>query len=190
MANEEKENKEKVVNENLMQSDLFKDTIFGTDAYASVGGPKAIDQSSVRDYISQIERPTGTDPLSKQAAYYRQKGEADVLRTQMNAEAFFMPAINLYKEREEAANIAFQIYQKTMPEFDDSIIFGKQSGVEIPIVDEIKNISTTVKEDLRLLSRLNINDPRYDELRKKVEANQDIILQFDKINQIYFLILI
>ena len=183
MANEEKENKEKVVNENLMQSYLFKDTIFGTDAYASVGGPKAIDQSSVRDYISQIERPTGTDPLSKQAAYYRQKGEADVLRTQMNAEAFFMPAINLYKEREEAANIAFQIYQKTMPEFDDSIIFGKQSGVEIPIVDEIKNISTTVKEDLRLLSRLNINDPRYDELRKKVEANQDIILQFDKINQ-------
>ena len=184
--NEEKEeNLEEGLDENLMQSDLFRDTIFETDPFTTVKKPKEIDQSAVQDYISKIETPTSTDPLSKQAAYYRQKGEADVLRMQTDVESFFMPAINLYNERVAAADAKYQLLKQQMPEFDDSKIFGEQgpNKTAMPVVDEIKNISTSIKADLRELSRLNINDPRYDELRKKVEKDQDLILEFDKINQ-------
>ena len=37
-----------------------------------------------------------------------------------------------------------------MPEFDDSIIFGDQAGNPMPIIDEIKNISSTTKQKLKL----------------------------------------
>ena len=70
-----------------------------------------------------------------------------------------------------------------LPEFDDSTIFGHQSGNPMPIVEEIKNISKTTREDMRMLSRLNVNDERYDEIRKRIEKNQDAIVAFDAINE-------
>ena len=77
------------------------------------------------------------------------------------------PTINLIQEREAAAQARFTLLKDKMPEFDDSTIFGAQSGNEMPIADEVKNISTSVKEDLRMLSRLNPADERYDEIKKE-----------------------
>jgi peptidoglycan hydrolase-like protein with peptidoglycan-binding domain len=58
-----------------------------------------------------------------------------------------------------------------------------QSGNEMPIVAEIERISKTTKEDMRMLSRLNPNDERYDEIKKRIDKNQNAIVAFDEINQ-------
>ena len=146
---------------------------------------KQVDNKTIDSYINEIEKPTGSDVYSKQAAMYRAQGEGQVLRTQKNLSNLFGPTINLLKEREAASIARYTILKERMPEFDDSVIFG-EGGVDktpMPIADEIKSISSSVKEDLRMLSRLNPNDERYDEIRKRVEKNQGNIVKFDEINQ-------
>jgi len=145
---------------------------------------KQVDNKTIDSYINEIEKPTGSDVYSKQAAMYRAQGEGQVLRTQKNLSNLFGPTINLLKEREAASIARYTILKERMPEFDDSVIFG-EGGVDktpMPIADEIKSISSSVKEDLRMLSRLNPNDERYDEIRKRVEKNQENIVKFDEIN--------
>ena len=144
---------------------------------------KTVDQSATDEYLSQIEKPTGGSVYDKMAARYRSQGEGAVLRTQKNLNNLFLPTINLIKEREAAAEARFTLLKDKMPEFDDSTIFGNQSGNEMPIKDYVMGISKSVKEDLRMLSRLNINDERYDEVKKRVEKNQDAIVNFDEINK-------
>ena len=144
---------------------------------------KQVDNKTIDSYINEIEKPTGKDVYSKQAAMYRAQGEGQVLRTQKNLNNLFGPTINLLKQREAASIARYTILKERMPEFDDSTIFGDQTGNSMPIADEIKSISSSVKEDLRMLSRLNPNDERYDEIRKRVEKNQGNIVKFDEINK-------
>lgn len=144
---------------------------------------KTVDQSATDEYLSQIEKPSGGSVYDKMAARYRSQGEGDVLRTQKNLNNLFLPTINLIKEREAAAEARFTLLKDKMPEFDDSTIFGNQSGNEMPIKDYVMGISKSVKEDLRMLSRLNVNDERYDEVKKRVEKNQEAIVNFDEINK-------
>ena len=154
--------------ENLMEG-----SIFDVDITQFGSGVQSVDTSGVDEYISQIETPTGTSVWEKQAAYYRQKGEGDVLRMQKDVASLFLPTITLWQEREATANAKFEMMKQQIPEFDDTLIFG-EGGINktpMPVVDEIKNISTSVKADMRELSRLNVNDPRYDELRKKIEKD-------------------
>tara|TARA_R100001594_G_scaffold39289_5_gene70791 strand:- start:8158 stop:10317 length:2160 start_codon:yes stop_codon:yes gene_type:complete len=174
-----------VLGGDLLQSDAVRDQMHGADITKAGSGVQQLDMSGLDEYISKIEKPASKSVFDKQAAYYRQKGEGDVLRVQKDLANLFIPTIALWQEREEAANAKFEMLKKQMPEFDDSKIFGEggPNKIPMPVVDEIKNISTSVKTDLRELSRMNINDPRYDELRKKVEKDQAVIKQFHDINQ-------
>ena len=157
------------------------DQALGVGAGALTG--KKVDNSVINEYIAEIEKPAGTDVYSKQAAMYRARGEGDFLRTQKNLANLFLPTLDLIKKREAAAMARFTLLKNRMPEFDDTTIFGDQSGNPMPIADEIKNISSTTKEDLRQLSRLNPMDERYDEIKKRVEKNQKVLVSFDNVNQ-------
>ena len=167
--------------------DVQQKATFATDQALGVGAGaltgKKVDNSVIDAYIKQIETPTGTDVYSKQAAMYRARGEGDFLRTQKNLANLFLPTLDLIKKREAAAMARFTLLKNRMPEFDDTTIFGDQTGNPMPIADEIKNISSTTKEDLRQLSRLNPMDERYDEIKKRVEKNQKLLVSFDNVNQ-------
>ena len=171
------------VNFDKVKKKAIGDIAFALDPRIGSIIPKKEDTSVVDKRIAQIEKPTTTSVWDKQAAYYRQTGEGAVLRTQKDIGALFNPAIDMWTKRTAMANAKFEMLKQQIPEFDESIIFGDQTDTPIPIVNEVKNISMSVKEDLRTLSRMNVNDPRYDELRKKVEKDQKVIVQFDEINQ-------
>jgi len=169
--------------EDIMEA--YRDKVHSLDATAVSPGPKEIDTSSIDKQIAAVEKPTGKSVWDKQAAYYRQQGEAQVLRNQKDWAALTQPTITLYGERIAASNAKYELLKEQMPEFDSSNIFGEEgpNKIPMPIVGEIKNISKSVKADMRELSRLNINDPRYDELRNKMEKDQQLIVEFDRINQ-------
>ena len=163
----------------LGQFDL--DKIVGIDM--SMKQAKEIDTKAIDEQITALEKPASGSVYDKMAARYRSQGEGAVLRTQKNLTNLFGPTVNLIQEREAAAQARFTLLKDKLPEFDDSKIFGMQSGNEMPIVAEIETISKTTKEDMRMLSRLNPNDERYDEIKKRIEKNQDAIVAFDEINQ-------
>jgi peptidoglycan hydrolase-like protein with peptidoglycan-binding domain len=144
---------------------------------------KGIDTTAIDEQIAALEKPAGGSVYDKLAARYRSQGEGAVLRTQKNLANLFGPTVNLIQEREAAAQARFTLLKDKLPEFDDSKIFGMQSGNEMPIVAEIERISKTTKEDMRMLSRLNPNDERYDEIKKRIDKNQNAIVAFDEINQ-------
>jgi peptidoglycan hydrolase-like protein with peptidoglycan-binding domain len=144
---------------------------------------KAVDTKAIDEQIAALEKPAGGSVYDKLAARYRSQGEGAVLRTQKNLANLFGPTVNLIQEREAAAQARFTLLKDKLPEFDDSKIFGMQSGNEMPIVAEIERISKTTKEDMRMLSRLNPNDERYDEIKKRIDKNQNAIVAFDEINQ-------
>jgi len=160
---------------------------FDLDKIAGVGmsgrQAKEIDTKAVDEQIAALEKPASGSVYDKLAARYRSQGEGAVLRSQKNITNLFGPTVNLIQQREADAQARFTLLKDKLPEFDDSKIFGMQSGNEMPIVAEIESISKTTKEDMRMLSRLNPNDERYDEIKKRIEKNQDAIVAFDEINQ-------
>tara|TARA_X000001388_G_scaffold77494_2_gene78574 strand:- start:2595 stop:5069 length:2475 start_codon:yes stop_codon:yes gene_type:complete len=163
----------------LGQFDL--DKIAGIDM--SGRQAKEVDTKGIDEQITALEKPAGGSVYDKMAARYRSQGEGAVLRTQKNLTNLFGPTVNLIQEREAAAQARFTLLKDKLPEFDDTKIFGMQSGNEMPIVAEIESISKTTKEDMRMLSRLNPNDERYDEIKKRIDKNQKAIVAFDEINQ-------
>tara|TARA_Y100000114_G_scaffold10382_1_gene8161 strand:- start:727 stop:2664 length:1938 start_codon:yes stop_codon:yes gene_type:complete len=143
-----------------------------------------IDTSGIDEAIRKISTPAkGGGVYEKLAAMYIDKGEGAFLRRQKNIANVFGPALELYKQRKNAADEAFATNLENSPEVDDSYIFGEQTGTPMPITDEIKGLSDIIRKDLRDLSNLNPTDPRYAELRKKVEQNQDKIVKFNDLNK-------
>mgnify|MGYP003109531908 CR=1 FL=1 len=165
----------------LGQFDL--DKIAGIDM--SGRQAKEVNTKGIDEQITALEKPAGGSVYDKMAARYRSQGEGAVLRTQKNLTNLFGPTVNLIQEREAAAQARFTLLKDKLPEFDNTKIFG-EGGVDktpMPILAEIESISKTTKEDMRMLSRLNPNDERYDEIKKRIEKNQDAIVAFDEINQ-------
>ena len=143
-----------------------------------------MDTSGIDEAIRKISTPAkGGGVYEKLAAMYRDKGEGAILRRQKNIANVFGPALELYKQRKNAADEAFATNLENSPEVDDSYIFGEQTGTPMPITDEIKGLSDIIRKDLRDLSNLNPTDSRYAELRKKVEQNQDKIVKFNDLNK-------
>ena len=124
------------------------------------------DTSDIEERLAQLDAPKKSDIWEKQAAMYRQQGEGAVLRTQRNLTNLFGPTFKVIALKEMQAVAKFNVLKLAMPEFDDSKIFGELGNSEIDIATEAKNISKTVKEDMRKISRMNVNHPDYDELRK------------------------
>jgi len=134
--------------------------------------------------IASLSKPNQQNNVySKLAAMYEQQGVGAVLRTQKNISNLFGPALDLYKQRKNAADEAFATNLENSPEVDDSFIFGELDGTPMPITDEIRGLSDVIRQDLRDLSYLNPTDPRYADLRKNIEENQDKIVKFNDLNK-------
>jgi len=167
---------------NKNNKDMFAvDEALGTIMGAK--GPNLVDTKNIDEAIGQIEKPLSGGVYDQLAAMYRSKGEGAVLRAQKNMQSLFLPTINLIQEREADARARYALLKDQLEEFDDSTIFGQADGTEMPIVDEIRNLANTTKEYMRELSRLNPADDRYDELRKKIQKNNEAIAKFDDINK-------
>jgi hypothetical protein len=141
------------------------------------------DTSDIDTRLSQLDAPKKSDIWEKQAAMYRQQGEGTVLRTQRNLTNLFGPTLKVIAAKEKVKEAKFNAMVSTMKTFDDSKIFGQLNNSEIDIATEAKNISKTVKEDMRKLSRMNINHVDYDALRKKIESDQGKLANYDMINK-------
>ena len=111
----------------------YRDAVYGLDVTAAAPGPKEIDTSNIDTQIAAVEKPTGKSVFDKQAAYYRQQGEAQVLRNQKDLAALTQPTITLYKERIAASNAKYELLKDQMKEFDTSNIFGEEGPNKIPM---------------------------------------------------------
>jgi len=141
------------------------------------------DTSGIDTQLASLDAPKSANIWDKQAASYRQQGEGKVLRIQKNLTNLFGPTLKVIAAKEKIAEAKFNTLKSSMKEFDDSKIFGQLNNSEIDIATEAKGISATVKEDMRKLSRMNINNPNYDELRKKIESDQGKLASYDVINK-------
>ena len=159
--------------------DMFKSNL------ASMTTPK-VDTTAVDEQIRKLSTPKDSSVDEKLAALYRRQGSGRVLEIQKNIALATAPAFELYKTRKAASDAEFQERTKNMPDYDDTNIFGEANGTQIPLSDNIKNISNLLKEDYRLISNLNINDPRYEEARKRIEQNEKIIVNYDAVNKKLF----
>tara|TARA_R100000908_G_scaffold24448_1_gene10698 strand:+ start:1012 stop:2793 length:1782 start_codon:yes stop_codon:yes gene_type:complete len=159
--------------------DMFKSNL------DSMTTPK-VDTTAVDEQIRKLSTPKDSSVDEKLAALYRRQGSGRVLEIQKNIALATAPAFELYKTRKAASDAEFQERTKNMPDYDDTNIFGEANGTQIPLSDNIKNISNLLKEDYRLISNLNINDPRYEEARKRIEQNQKIIVNYDAVNKKLF----
>ena len=159
--------------------DMFKSNL------DSMTTPK-VDTTAVDEQIRKLSTPKDSSVDEKLAALYRRQGSGRVLEIQKNIALATAPAFELYKTRKAASDAEFQERTKNMPDYDDTNIFGEANGTQIPLSDNIKNISNLLKEDYRLISNLNINDPRYEEARKRIEENQKLIVNYDAVNKKLF----
>jgi hypothetical protein len=142
-----------------------------------------VDTSGVDAFLNKLQTPASTGVYDRLEAMYRDKSIGDVLRRQKNIALLFQPSFELYKQRKNAADQAFAKNLENSPEVDDTYIFGELNGTAMPITAEIKSLSDIIRTDLRALSNLNPTDPRYVELRKKVENNQGQIVKFNELNK-------
>ena len=165
------------INEDLLG--MFKSNL------STMTTPK-VDTSAVDEQIKNLSTPASGSVYDKQAALYRMEGSGRVLETQKNIALALAPALELYKTRKAASDAEFQMRTENMPDYDDTNIFGEINGTTIPLSDEIKNVSNLLKEDYRLISNLNPNDPRYEEARKRIEQSEKIIVNYDAVNKKLF----
>lgn len=188
MAEENNNNEEniKVPNVDLTGPEGYKG-IFDIDKTLGLGAAaiqaKSVDNKAIEEYISGIETPASGGALDKVAALYRSRGEGAVLRAQRNVRNLIGPTVNLLKERQAAFEARFAVLQESLPDISNSVIFGDEEGNPIPITDDIISRSDQVRQDMRQLAALNPADERYRDLQKKIEKNQDVIVQFDLVNK-------
>lgn len=174
-------------NENDLNSDGINEDILNMfkSNLSTMTTPK-VDTSAVDKQIKNLSTPASSSVYDKQAALYRMQGSGRVLEIQKNIDLAITPAFELYKTRKAAADAEFQMRTENMPDYDDTNIFGEINNTTIPLSDEIKNISNSLKEDYRLISNLNPNDPRYEEARKRIEQSEKIIVNYDAVNKKLF----
>ena len=145
-----------------------------------------IDTSAIDEQIKKLSTPASSSVYDKQAALYRMQGSGRVLQRQKNLELLYRPALELYKARKALSDSEFNARMEKLPDYDDTNIFGEQTNTTIPLADNIKSISNKLKEDYRLISNLNPNVPLYDEVRKRIEKNEKIIVNYDAVNKKLF----
>lgn len=165
---EKEENKQVNLFESSLETDFSK--------------PKTLDTSSLEKQIQKISTPTSSNVYDKLAALYRQETQGRSLRETTDLQRALLPAAELYRQREEEANERFAELVEQIPTFDDSTLYGEKTG-GVGFESEIMGASNEIRNDLRLLSRLNPADPRYNELAQKVRQKQNNIIKYNDLNQ-------
>lgn len=164
-------------NEENKQVNLFESSL-----ETGFSKPKTLDTSALEEQIQKISTPTSSNVYDKLAALYRQETQGKSLRETTDLQRVFLPAIDLYQTRVQEADERFQELQDQIPTFDDSVVYGEKTG-GVGFESQIMGISNELRSDLRLLSRLNPADPRYNELAQKVRQKQSKIISFNEVNQ-------
>ena len=165
---EKEENKQVNLFESSLETDFSK--------------PKTLDTSGLEEQIQKIQTPIGRNVYDKLAALYRQETQGRSLRETTDLQRALLPAAELYRQREEEANERFAELVEQIPTFDDSTLYGEKTG-GVGFESEITGVSNEIRNDLRLLSRLNPADPRYNELARKVRQKQNNIIKYNDLNQ-------
>ena len=165
---EKEENKQVNLFESSLETDFSK--------------PKTLDTSGLEKQIQKIQTPASSNVYDKLAALYRQETQGRSLRETTDLQRALLPAAELYRQREEEANERFAELVEQIPTFDDSTLYGEKTG-GVGFENEIMGISNEIRSDLRLLSRLNPADPRYNELAQKVRQKQNNIIKYNDLNQ-------
>ena len=165
---EKEENKQVNLFESSLETDFSK--------------PKTLDTSGLEKQIQKIQTPTSSNVYDKLAALYRQETQGRSLRETTDLQRALLPAAELYRQREEEANERFAELVEQIPTFDDSTLYGEKTG-GVGFESEIMGASNEIRNDLRLLSRLNPADPRYSELAQKVRQKQNNIIKYNDLNQ-------
>ena len=165
---EKEENKQVNLFESSLETDFSK--------------PKTLDTSGLEEQIQKISTPTSSNVYDKLAALYRQETQGRSLRETTDLQRALLPAAELYRQREEEANERFAELVEQIPTFDDSTLYGEKTG-GVGFESEIMGVSNEIRNDLRLLSRLNPADPRYNELAQKVRQKQNNIIKYNDLNQ-------
>ena len=165
---EKEENKQVNLFESSLETDFSK--------------PKKLDTSALEEQIQKIQTPTSSNVYDKLAALYRQETQGRSLRETTDLQRALLPAAELYRQREEEANERFAELVEQIPTFDDSTLYGEKTG-GVGFESEIMGASNEIRNDLRLLSRLNPADPRYSELAQKVRQKQNNIIKYNDLNQ-------
>ena len=165
---EKEENKQVNLFESSLETDFSK--------------PKTLDTSGLEKQIQKIQTPASSNVYDKLAALYRQETQGRSLRETTDLQRALLPAAELYRQREEEANERFAELVEQIPTFDDSTLYGEKTG-GVGFEDQITGVSNEIRNDMRLLSRLNPNDPRYNELSKKIRQKQNKIISFNEVNQ-------
>tara|TARA_Y100001972_G_scaffold118779_1_gene159292 strand:- start:24 stop:1823 length:1800 start_codon:yes stop_codon:yes gene_type:complete len=160
------------------QVNLFKSSL-----ETGFSKPKTLDTSALEEQIQKISTPTSSNVYDKLAALYRQETQGRSLRETTDLQRVFLPAIDLYQTRVQEADERFQELQDQIPTFDDSVVYGEKTENGVGFEDQITGVSNEIRNDMRLLSRLNPNDPRYNELSKKIRQKQNKIISFNEVNQ-------
>ena len=164
-------------NEENKQVNLFESSL-----ETGFSKPKTLDTSALEEQIQKISTPTSSNVYDKLAALYRQETQGKSLRETTDLQRVFLPAIDLYQTRVQEADERFQELQDQIPTIDDSVVYGEKTG-GVGFESQIMGISNELRSDLRLLSRLNPADPRYNELAQKVRQKQSKIISFNEVNQ-------
>ncbi len=164
-------------NEENKQVNLFESSL-----ETGFSKPKTLDTSALEEQIQKISTPESGNVYDKLAALYRQETQGRSLRETTDLQRVFLPAIDLYQTRVQEADERFQELQDQIPTFDDSVVYGEKTG-GVGFEDQITGVSNEIRNDMRLLSRLNPNDPRYNELSKKIRQKQNKIISFNEVNQ-------
>ena len=186
MADDDKKDDGLTYEGSYLNTDLFSDTqLFGSELGSE---PYKVDTSSIDQALSVIDAPAGGDIYDKRAALYRQEVLGGALRSQKNLDLFMGPTMNLLKKQNERLNARFQMEWDSTEKIDTTNIFGELTGNEMPITDEIIAISKQVKADMRAVQLLPENSPERRELRRRIQANQNVIVQFNEVNKNLFAI--
>jgi len=165
-------------NEENKQVNLFESSL-----ETGFSKPKTLDTSALEEQIQKVSTPTSSNVYDKLAALYRQETQGRSLRETTDLQRVFLPAIDLYQTRVQEADERFQELQDQIPTFDDSVVYGEKTENGVGFEDQITGVSNEIRNDMRLLSRLNPNDPRYNELSKKIRQKQNKIISFNEVNQ-------
>lgn len=167
-----------------LNTDLFSDTqLFGSELGSE---PYSVDTSGIDQALSIIDAPGAGDIYDKRAALYRQEVLGGQLRNKKNWDLFMGPTMNLLKKRNDRLNAKAQMEWDSTEKLDETNIFGELTGNEMPITDEIIAISKQVKADIGAVQSLSQDDPKRRELRRRIEANQNVIVQFNEVNKNLF----
>ena len=170
MTEEEKRKKEE---EKKRKSIFGGSGLFGSEPTVKPVSTPGIDMA-----LANVESLGGGNIYDKMASLYRQRALGGQLRTQKDIINLLQPSVTLWKEKNDRAMAQYQLELDQMDDVD--LVNAYFKG---PVIDEITDISKSVKDDMRAVNFLHKDDPEVLTYRKRIQEQQDLLVTFDAVNK-------